>query len=286
MSNIIRIERDSAKPTMWRCKTSDNASINVFDNQLSHFWGYPELEQMPPGSVLHFRSAPIQVQTYEKGGYLNVSGVAPRASGSQPDKPLVPDHALSYQRAIRWARLVTNPKLNVVTFDVETTGLDFGMDEVISIGIVDCGGLVLTDTLIRPQNMANMSATNAVEAHGITADMVETAPTFPEMYGELKAFMHKRFWLGYNLNFDARMLDAACLRHGLEPLLSVGMYDACPVAADFIGQWDEAKAGYKYWKLAEAAERFGLVDFEAHHAAADALATWQIVKRMSEADAE
>jgi hypothetical protein len=51
---------------------------------------------------------------------------------------------------------------------------------------------------------------------------------------------------------------------------------------DFVGQWDEGKGGYKYLKLAEAAERFGLVEFAFHNAAADALATWQVVQKMSE----
>lgn len=286
MATIIRIERDVAKPSMWRCKTADNVTVNVFDNQLNYLHAYPEIGAMQPGAVLHWRSFPIKVQTFEKNGYQNLSGVEARIDGAFPDQPLTPDHALSYARAIRWARFVTNDRLNVVTWDTETTGLDATMDEVISIGIVDCTGQVLLDTLIRPSNMAALTATNASEVNGITADMLDNAPTFPDIYGELKAFMDARFWLGYNIQFDARMLDATCLRYDLPPLLSVGMHDATPFVADFVGQWDEAKGGYKYWKLVEAAEKFGLTEFDAHHAAADAVATREIVKRMSEANAE
>ena len=283
---VIRIERDLNKPSMWRCKTADNQTVNIFDNQLDRLHAYPEIGAMQPGAVLHWRSFPIRIQTNERNGYQNLSGVDARAEDACPDQPLTPDHQLSYDRAIRWARLVTNPKLNVVTWDTETTGLDATMDEVISVGIVDSEGQVLLDTLIRPSNMAVLTATNASDVHGITADMLTDAPTFPEIYGELKAFLDGRFWLGYNIGFDAKMLDATCLHYDLAPLLSVGQHDATPFVADFVGQWDEGKGGYKYWKLAEAAERFGLTEFAAHHAGADALATWQIVKRMSEANAE
>jgi DNA polymerase-3 subunit epsilon len=284
--SIIRVERDANKSTMWRCKTSKNETINVFDNQLRLFNDYPELAEMQPGGVLHWRTNAIAIDAFEKNGYQNVSLVLPRPDGAVPDQPLTPDHKLSYARAIRWARFVTNDRLNVVTWDTETTGLDATMDEVISIGIVDCNGQVLLDTLIRPSNMAALTATNASEVNGITADMLVDAPTFPDIYGELKAFMDARFWLGYNIQFDARMLDATCLRYDLPPLLSVGQHDATPFVADFVGQWDEAKGGYKYWKLAEAAEKFGLTEFAAHHAAADAVATYEVVKRMSEANAE
>lgn len=286
MTTIIRIERDANKPTMWRCKTADNATVNVFDNQLDRFHAYPEIGNMQPGSVMHWRSFPIHVQTFEKNGYQNLSGVDARPDGACPDQPLTPDHRLVYDRAIRWAKFVTNDRLNVVTWDTETTGLDATMDEVISVGIVDCTGAVLFDSLIRPSNVAALSATNASDVHGITADMLTDAPTFPEVYGELKAYLDGRFWLGYNISFDARMLDATCLRYDLAPLLSVGQHDATPFVADFVGDWDEGKGGYKYLKLAEAAERFGLTDFDAHNAAADALATWQVVKAMSEGKTE
>lgn len=283
---VIRIERDLNKPSMWRCKTADNQTVNIFDNQLDRLHAYPEIGAMQPGAVLHWRSFPIRIQTNERNGYQNLIGVDARPEDACPDQPLTPDPKLSYDRAIRWAKFVTNPKLNIVTWDTETTGLDATMDEVISVGIVDSDGQVLLDTLIRPSNMAVLTATNASDVHGITADMLEGAPTFPEIYGELKAFLDGRFWLGYNIGFDAKMLDATCLRYDLAPLLSVGQHDATPFVADFVGQWDEGKGGYKYWKLAEAVERFGLTEFAAHHAGADALATWTVVKRMSEGGAE
>lgn len=285
---IIRVERGetSKREPMWICRTATNKKLNIFAKQSKMLSGYPEILELPMGGTLHFRSFPILAETVVNGEWENVDRIALRPDGACPDQPLTPDHALSYARAIRWAKFATNPKLNVVTWDTETTGLDPLMDEVIAVGIVDCDGQVLLDTLIRPANMATLTATNASDVHGITADMLADAPTFPELYGELKALLDGRFWLGYNIQFDARMLDATCLRYDLPPLLSVGQHDATPYVADFVGQWDEGKGGYKYWKLVEAAEKFGLTEFAAHHAAADAVATWTVVKRMSEANAE
>lgn len=285
---IIRIERGetSKKEPMWICRTASNKKLNIFAKQSKMLSGYPEILELPMGGTLHFRSFPLLAETFVSGEWENVDRIAARPDGACPDQPLTPDHQLVYDRAIRWARFVTNDRLNVVTWDTETTGLDPTMDEVISIGIVDCTGQVLFDSLIRPSNLAALSATNASEVNGITADMLTDAPTFPEVYGELKAFLDGRFWLGYNIAFDAKMLDATCLRYDLAPLLSVGQHDATPFVADFVGQWDEGKGGYKYLKLTEAAERFGMFELEAHHAAADALATWQVVKRMSEGRSE
>lgn len=285
---IIRIERGetSKKEPMWICRTASNKKLNIFAKQANLLREYPEVRGLEMGQTLHFRSFPLLAETVVNGEWENVDGIAPRSEDSCPDTPLTPDPQLVYDRAIRWARFVTNDRLNVVTWDTETTGLDPTMDEVISVGIVDCTGAVLFDSLIRPANLAVLTATNASDVHGITADMLVDAPTFPEVYGELKAFLDGRFWLGYNISFDARMLDATCLRYDLAPLLSVGQHDATPFVADFVGDWDEGKGGYKYLKLAEAAERFGLTDFDAHNAAADALATWQVVKAMSEGKTE
>ncbi len=285
---IIRIERGetSKKEPMWICRTASNKKLNIFAKQANLLREYPEVRGLEMGQTLHFRSFPLLVETVVNGEWENVDGIAPRPDGACPDTPLTPDHRLVYDRAIRWAKFVTNDRLNVVTWDTETTGLDPTMDEVISVGIVDCTGAALFDSLIRPANLAVLTATNASDVHGITADMLTDAPTFPELYGELKAFLDGRFWLGYNIGFDAEMLDATCLRYDLPPLLSVGQHDATPFVADFVGQWDDGKGGYKYWKLVEASEQFGLTEFDAHNAAADALATYEIVKRMSEGGAE
>jgi len=78
------------------------------------------------------------------------------------------------------------------------------------------------------------------------------------------------------------LLDGACLRHGLTPLVSVGQHDATPFVAEFIGQWDPNAGRYPYLKLGEAAELFGIQVLDAHHAAVDAATTWEIVRIMAE----
>jgi len=267
---------------MWKCKTATNETINIFDNQLYLFAAYPEVGAMQQGEVRNWRFTPICVETAQKGAYLNVSNVLPRPSDACPDPVFIPDPVLVRSRATRWSKIATNPRLKIVTWDTETTGVDPAVDELLSIGIVGHDGTVLLDTFIRPLDMRNMTVTNAFEINGITPEMVEDAPAFEDVYGVIKTLLDGRFWLGYNIQFDARMLDGACLRHGLTPLVSVGQHDATPFVAEFIGQWDSNAGRYPYLKLIEAAERFGVNMEAAHHAAVDAKATWEIVRIMAE----
>jgi len=280
---LIRLERIASNGgSMWKCKTATNETINVFDNQLYLFAAYPEVGAMQQGEVRNWRFTPICVETTQKGAYLNVSNVLPRPPDACPDPVFIPDPVLVRSRAARWSQIVTNPRLKIVTWDTETTGVDPAVDELLSIGIVGHDGTVLLDTFIRPLDMRNMTVTNAFEINGITPEMVEDAPAFEDVYGVIKTLLDGRFWLGYNIQFDARMLDGACLRHGLTPLVSVGQHDATPFVAEFIGQWDPNAGRYPYLKLGEAAELFGIQVLDAHHAAVDAATTWEIVRIMAE----
>lgn len=282
---IIRVERsaDGKGAAMWRMTTSANEKINLFAKQSGLLNSYPEIQRMTDGAILHWRTFPIRVETEQNGQWQNVTDVLPKPFDAVPDRPLEPDHALNRAAAVRWARFVLSEKVNAVTFDVETTGTNYAMDEVISVGIVDCAGEVIFDALIQPVHMANMTATNAVEVNGITPEMVQDEPFFVDYYGMIRSRMDGRFWLGYKTDFDVNMLNAACYRASCPPLLSVGVHDAMPYVAAYIGEWDTDAGCYPYLKLVEAAERLGVVLDNAHSAAADALATWGIVKKMSEA---
>lgn len=284
---IIRIERtaDGKGAAMWRMTTSANEKINLFAKQSGLLSDYPEVQRMTEGTILHWRTFPIRVETEKNGQWENVADVLPKPFGAEPDRPLVPDHALSRAAAVRWARFVLKAQVNAVTFDTETTGVDPAMDEVISVGVVDCAGEVIFDALIQPVNMANMTATNAVEVNGITPEMVTDEPFFVDYYSMIRARMDGRFWLGYNTPFDVNMLNAACLRANCPPLLPAAVHDAMGYAAMFIGEWDADAGRYPYLKLVEAAERLGVVLDNAHSAAADARATWGIAKKISEGGA-
>ena len=102
--------------------------------------------------------------------------------------------------------LASTPSPHLVVIDCETTGL--GQND----RIVEIAALTLNpetwettdeyETLINPERDVG-----PVDIHGVTATMVEAAPTFPEVIAALARRIHGAILIAHNLSFDARMLD-------------------------------------------------------------------------------
>lgn len=105
----------------------------------------------------------------------------------------------------------------MVTFaavDVETTG--FGrLDRIIEVAVVvmECSSgdhIAEFDTLVNP-----LRDIGATEVHGITATMVEAAPTFNEVAGALLEYLDGNVLVAHNLPFDQRFLEREFERAGV-----------------------------------------------------------------------
>ena len=91
--------------------------------------------------------------------------------------------------------------------DLETTGINLGIDRIIEIAIVK----ILPDKtksvkrkILNPEIPIPPSST---EIHGITNEMVKDAPTFRQVAQELKQMLDGCDMAGYNSNrFDIPML--------------------------------------------------------------------------------
>lgn len=94
-----------------------------------------------------------------------------------------------------------NNRKDYIILDVETTGLDD--DEVIEISIIDLKGTVLFDTLIKPKRLIPIEATYI---NGISDDMVKDSPTFDLVYNEFKKVIEGKSIIGFNIQFDIRMI--------------------------------------------------------------------------------
>lgn len=89
--------------------------------------------------------------------------------------------------------------------DCETTGLG-QHDRIVEIAVVTLDPLTWRpideyDTLINPQRDVG-----PVGVHGITASMVEAAPSFHEVAAALSRRLHGTVLIAHNLSFDTRML--------------------------------------------------------------------------------
>lgn len=167
----------------------------------------------------------------------------------------------------------------ILFYDLETTGLQAGSDEILQLAIVDGNGNELINTYIKPQHKRKWDKAEAV--NGISPEMVKDAPVMPALFNKIQELIYDAEWLvGYNsTKFDDNFLKAA----GLD-LSSVKEYDVMLEYAERYNAYDEYHGNRKWSKLIEAAHRWDY-RFPAHDALNDTKATLFIFQKMRLDDA-
>ena len=154
---------------------------------------------------------------------------------------------------------------HVAVVDLETTG--FGKtDRVVEVAVVLLDGATLQiidefDTLINP--MRDIGATHI---HGITASMVEAAPTFDEVGSYLAQHLNGHILAAHNLPFDSRFLRQE--------------FDRTPTVID-IGKGIDTLA-LSGERLPEACARHSITYTEEHWALADARAASALLRELAD----
>ncbi len=164
----------------------------------------------------------------------------------------------------------STPRLVVI--DCETTGLG-QHDRIVEITALTLNPQTWEpvdeyDTLINPERDVG-----PVGLHGITASMVEAAPTFSEVAVALARRLHGSILIAHNLSFDTRMLAYEFDRLGVPFNAGSGL---CTFRAT--GE-----------KLIAACHKFGIALNVQHRALADARATADLAREVladDEADSE
>ncbi len=137
--------------------------------------------------------------------------------------------------------------------DTETTGLD-KTAEIVQVGIVDAGGRVLVNRLIRPGLPIPAEAT---AVHGITDTAVASAPTWPDVYPEIAGLLNGRRLLAYNADFDQRVFRQTCRRHGTAVPTWVGWDCVMELTAAYIGEWSNYWGSFRWHKSGRGLQHFG-----------------------------
>lgn len=186
-------------------------------------------------------------------------------------------HPAHRRQAIQWAQnLLAHP---FYVLDTETTGLG-KTDEIVQIGVVDKGGAVLLNQLIKPTIPIPYAASSI---HGIFDQDVATAPLFKEIYVELSALFAGEVVVAYNMDFDWRMLEQTAGRYRL-PALRIGKRDCVMKQyARFKGLRKDNGRNYVWHRLSNAVRQEGLCVARAHDALDDARMALALVQRMAEA---
>lgn len=167
--------------------------------------------------------------------------------------------------------------LNCQILDSETTGLD-GQAEIVEISILDQDGRVVLDTLVKPLKPIPAEAT---AIHGITNDMVATAPSWAAIHERVAEIVASKPLVIYNADYDLRLMAQTAAQYGLTPIeAEVGC--AMLAYAEFYGDWNEYRGSYRRQRLTNAADQQGVViDGKAHRALADVKMTLGVIKAMA-----
>jgi DNA polymerase-3 subunit epsilon/ATP-dependent DNA helicase DinG len=150
-----------------------------------------------------------------------------------------------------------------VAIDVETTGLEAGVDEIIEVAAVKFRGDEVLETfsqLVKPRHSLPLKITRLT---GIAAESLAGAPRFSEVAPDLVRFVKSYPLVGHSIGFDIRMLQAQGMRFA-QPA-----YDTFDLATLLFPQ----APAYRLGALAAA---LGVAHDEAHRALSDADATRQV----------
>ena len=155
--------------------------------------------------------------------------------------------------------------------DVETTGLaPEKHDRILELAVVyvsPAGEITGSwSTLINPQRDVGPT-----RIHGITAKDVASAPTFAQVAPHLLQAVAGRTLVAHNAPFDLRFLAAELTRAGL-PAAPLPLTGVCTMA------WSGTFLAAPSRRLIDCCSACGIELTDAHSAAADALATAQLLR--------
>ena len=150
--------------------------------------------------------------------------------------------------------------MRFVALDLETA--DTANSRPCSIGLVFSDGVRITDTkyyLINPEVPFNPIA---VRINGITPDIVQNAPTLPEVWSEISGFLESNLIVAHNAAFDLRVLEKAANSYSL--IMPKIKYVCTMCLAKDIG--------CQKLKLSDVCSNYGISVQNAHNSLCDATA--------------
>jgi len=170
-----------------------------------------------------------------------------------------------------FVKKVREPGQELVVVDVETTGRDPKVADLIEIGAVRVRGGQVVDrfsTFVSPGR-----AIFGAQMHGITDADVAGAPVAREAAEKLLAFVAGAPVVGHNIGFDLGFLDEALGETG--KFIAGGYFDTLVIAR-------EGYPDLESYKLGEIARFFGIAVETAHRGLPDAETTAGILARFAE----
>lgn len=161
---------------------------------------------------------------------------------------------------------------NTLIVDTETTGI-LSKDpdtEICQISIINIEGKPVFSALVKPNSTMGKEA---LEKHGITPEMVEHSPTFPEIAPLLSKIIEGRHLVAYNAAFDIHLITHLFGKYKID-LPDFEASCAMEAYSHWNGEWMSSKGDWKWHKLPQLA--YG----QAHDALTDCMSTLLLMKKM------
>ncbi|QBM16598.1 hypothetical protein MARI_06860 [Marinobacter sp. JH2] len=161
----------------------------------------------------------------------------------------------------------------LIVLDLETTGLNMAKDEVIAIGAVaiEKGAIHLDDQFDLILRRPELDIRETVLIHGIGPEALTQGQETKEALLHLLEWMDGDPILAYHAEFDKRFLERT-LKVQLGYSRSHVWMDVAELMPAFFPKADPKGKGLDHWS-----DLFGLEVSERHHAAADAMATAELI---------
>lgn len=167
---------------------------------------------------------------------------------------------------------------NPLFFDTETTGFH-STAEIVEVGVVDANGQTLLESLVRPTRRIPADATGV---HGITNQMVLDAPTWSEVWPQVKQLFADRRVGIFNADFDLRMMRQSHEQHGLDwQEMGSSAFCVMKMYARYYGELLRIR-NMKWQSLQNAGQQCGINLPNKHRAADDARLTSAVFRHMAE----
>ncbi|HQL43377.1 MAG TPA: exonuclease domain-containing protein [Spirochaetota bacterium] len=169
----------------------------------------------------------------------------------------------------------TAPVTNTLfcALDCETTGLNPIIDRIVSIGLIHFTVDKVVDSFYTLVNPLKPIPPHVTMLHGITAAMVEKAPTISELFATIERFTAKAYCVIHNPRFDLSFIDSAFHQYN-KTTPDIKAFDTVHLARKTFKQMPS-------YNLGKLCSHFGIT-INAHHALSDAEGSMEIFKRIIE----
>lgn len=177
---------------------------------------------------------------------------------------------------------------SICVVDVETTGLDFAADRIISVAAFRTDfdasppGRLVGDTLTAVVNPQRRIDPKASAVNGFTNRKVRGKPTFAAEAAEIREFIGTRTVVGHNVSFDKRFLNAEFKRAGVKTLSRNRSACTMKAIANLMAHVGRHADKWGWLSLDRAVALFGVGwrKLKVHDAQEDAMLTAMLARKL------